>query len=149
MNYGEMLDKVFAHVAADDGYNGHTITLGIAFDEESGKLVEVHDGGCHPSAVLPMDIADLPEAKWLVKNHPQAKKYYQILPHSSNLQPDTRTLEDYPFGAVWNGLQNSYLQIQSAHTLNLIPEDIRDRASLAIREVQQALRDTEREHCNT
>ena len=75
LKYDKMAVKVFTHVRRPDGYFGDTVVVGLAFHDK--KLIEVHESGYHVSGFLPMDIAGMAEVRWLLENHPNAKKYYQ------------------------------------------------------------------------
>lgn len=76
MNYAQAQKAVFATGTVPDGYFGDRTHAGFAFDPESGKTLVVHDSGFHQSLLPPA--IDLRESKWLLANHPLAKKYYTV-----------------------------------------------------------------------
>ena len=62
-----------------DGYNGHTAVAQLVYDPETRKLLEVHSTGFHRSPALPMDIYDSSEATYLLRNHPESKRFYSSI----------------------------------------------------------------------
>ncbi len=57
-----------------DGYTGNTRVAMLVFS--CGYLFCAYPFGYIRSPHLPMEMADAREAKWLVANHPNGRKYY-------------------------------------------------------------------------
>jgi len=76
MTYSEARELIFASGTVMDGYFGAIADCSFAYDPQSQKILVILQYGFFPS-LLPL-ATDLPEAKWLLANHPIAKKYYTV-----------------------------------------------------------------------
>jgi hypothetical protein len=53
MTYAEAKERIFASAIRPEGYNGHTVRVGLAFDDYNKLVVEVYQHGFHTSPVFP------------------------------------------------------------------------------------------------
>ena len=67
----------FASCTINDGYNGHKTDVKLGFMGK--RILIVHNSGYFLEPYFCGDIQDLTEAKWLVKNHPNFKRYLKNL----------------------------------------------------------------------
>ncbi len=58
-----------------DGYFGDRAIVYVVLDNYI--LVHVTPDGSHKSAFLPMNMSHAENARWMIENHPNGKKYYK------------------------------------------------------------------------
>lgn len=65
-----------------NGFFGEKIRVFLAFDPDTGYLLEAHPYGWHRSPVFPMPFQCSAEAKWCINNNTQAKEFYSNVIYS-------------------------------------------------------------------
>ena len=72
--YNDGVNGLFAVARRQEGFNGKKVNVYLSFVR--GTILEMTDSGLHQCPVYPNKEENINSAKWLVKNHPEYKRFY-------------------------------------------------------------------------